>query len=293
MSTASMTGFGRAVSEQNGVRAEVEISSVNRKQFDCDLTIPAICAGFEEGIRTLVHASMSRGSVRVTIRISFLDNKSAALQQINREGVQTYVERLRQLADAACIPFSLSLSELAQQPCCFTEPDANAADCARPAIEAALHAALASHTEMRRHEGAALRTDLEKRLAAMESLRLQIAARAPLLPPLYRENLLKRIGELELKFSPDDPSIRREVALYADRCDIAEELTRLKAHFSHAVDLFNAPEPSGRKLDFLCQEMNRETNTIGSKAGDTLIAHTVVELKALIETFREQVQNLE
>ncbi|MGN0844777.1 MAG: YicC/YloC family endoribonuclease [Kiritimatiellia bacterium] len=293
MSTASMTGFGRAVSEQNGVRAEVEISSVNRKQFDCDLSIPAICAGEEEGIRTLVHASMSRGSVRVAIRIAFLDNKSAALQQVNREGVQTYVEQLRQLADAAGIPFSLSLSELAQQPCCFTDPKSDAADCARPAINAALLAAIESHAAMRRHEGSALRVDLEKRLAAMETLRLHIAARAPLLPPLYRENLLKRIGELEVKFSPDDPSIRREVALYADRCDIAEELTRLKAHFSHAVDLFNAPEPCGRKLDFLCQEMNRETNTIGSKAGDTIIAHTVVELKALIETFREQVQNLE
>ena len=289
-----MTGFGRAVSEQNGVRAEVEISSVNRKQFDCDLSIPDLCAGVEEGIRTLVHASMSRGSVRVTVRIAFPDNRYASKQRcIDPDGVRSYVDLLRQLANAAAIPFSISLSELAQQPCCFAEPEPISVECVRPAVETALHEALESHTEMRRHEGEALRADLEKRLDAMEALRLQIAARAPLLPPLHRENLLKRIGELEVKFSPDDPSVRREVALYADRCDIAEELTRLKAHFEHAIDLFNAPEPCGRKLDFLCQEMNRETNTIGSKAGDTLIAHTVVELKALIETFREQVQNLE
>ena len=127
----------------------------------------------------------------------------------------------------------------------------------------------------------------------MRALRDRIAERAPLVPAEYRDALARRVAQLGAPLAPDDPALAREVALLADRCDVAEELTRLAAHFDHATALFEAAEPAGRKLDFLAQEMHREANTIGSKASDARIASAVIDLKALVETFREQVQNLE
>ena len=272
MSCLSMTGFGRGAASEGGFRAEAELSSVNRKQFDCAVALPAGLAALEEGCRRIVGGGFTRGHAQLTVRVA----------------------QLRALAAAARVPAAISLADLARMPdllsdaAAFPDPEA-----ARPAVEAAVRAASASHRAMREREGAALRGDLRERIGRMRALRDRIAARAPLVPPAYRDALRRRVAELGAPLGPDDPSLAREIALVADRCDVSEELTRLAAHFDHAEALFDAPEPAGRKLDFLAQEMHREANTTGSKANDAEIAAAVIDLKALVETFREQVQNLE
>ena len=291
MSTLSMTGFGRATSEQNGIRAEAEIATVNRRQFDCNLSLPAGLSALEEGCRSLVHEALTRGRAQLTVRLTLPPAEQGS--RIDPAAVKAALAALRDLAAESGLPFELSLSELARMPGCLPEAPAPDPERVRPVIEDAVSGALRSLNDMRRREGETLRRDLEKRLQRMGDERAAIARRAPLVAPAHLEALRKRVAELGETLPPDDPALRREMVLYADRMDISEELTRLESHFNHAVALFDAAEPCGRKLDFLCQEMNREANTIGSKANDAEIARHVVELKTLIETFREQVQNLE
>ena len=291
MATLSMTGFGRGAAAEGGFRAEAELSSVNRKQFDCAVALPAGLAPLEERCRRLVHEGFTRGHAQLMVRVAAADASAAA---VDAAAVRDRMAQLRALAAAAGVPAEISLADLARMPdlladaAAFPDPEA-----AWPAVEAAVRAAAASHRAMREREGAALRADLEGRIGRMRALRDRIAARAPLVPAAYRDALRRRVAELGAPLAPDDPSLAREIALVADRCDVAEELTRLAAHFDHATALFDGAEPAGRKLDFLAQEMHREANTTGSKANDAEIAAAVIDLKALVETFREQVQNLE
>ena len=291
MSCLSMTGFGRGAASEGGFRAEAELSSVNRKQFDCAVALPAGLAALEEGCRRIVGGGFTRGHAQLTVRVAAEGDAAAA---VDEAAVRARMAQLLALAAAARVPAAISLADLARMPdllsdaAAFPDPEA-----ARPAVEAAVRAASASHRAMREREGAALRGDLRERIGRMRALRDRIAARAPLVPPAYRDALRRRVAELGAPLGPDDPSLAREIALVADRCDVSEELTRLAAHFDHAEALFDAPEPAGRKLDFLAQEMHREANTTGSKANDAEIAAAVIDLKALVETFREQVQNLE
>lgn len=291
MSALSMTGFGRGAAAEGGFRAEAELSSVNRKQFDCSVSLPAGLAALEERCRRLVHGGFTRGHAQLSVRVAPPDGAAAG---VDETAVRARMAQLRALAAAADVPAEISLADLARLPdvlpdeAAFPDPEA-----AWPAVEAAVRAAVASHRAMREREGAALRADLLERIARMRALRDRIAARAPAVPVAYRDALRRRVAELGAPLGPDDPSLAREIALVADRCDVAEELTRLDAHFGHAEALFAADEPAGRKLDFLAQEMHREANTTGSKANDAEIAAAVIDLKALVETFREQVQNLE
>ena len=285
-----MTGFGRGSAEIGGFRAEAELSSVNRKQFDCSASLPSGLSELEEKCRRLVAARMTRGHAQLAVRVESGSGEVA----VDGDFVRNRVASLRAIAAAAGLPAEISLADLARMPdvlsavSSFPHPEA-----AWPAVEAAVSAAAASHRAMREREGAALRRDLEGRLAALRAIRDRIAARAPRVPAAYRDALARRVAELGSPLPPDDPSLAREIALFADRCDISEELTRLAAHFDHALALFDAPEPAGRKLDFLAQEMHRESNTIGSKANDAEISAAVIDAKALVETFREQVQNVE
>lgn len=292
MATLSMTGFGRGSAVANGFRAKAELSSVNRKQFDASVALPAPLACLEDRCRTIVHGALTRGHAQLTVRVASAD--AAAAAPIDADAVRAKMAQLRALAEVADVPMDISIADLARMPELmaagnpFPDPEA-----VWPAVEGAVRAAVESHSAMRTHEGLALRADLETRISAMRALRDKIAVRAPLVPVAYRDALRRRVADLGAPLGEDDPTLAREVAVLADRCDIAEELTRLSAHFDHAIALFDGAEPSGRKLDFLAQEMNRESNTIGSKANDTDITACVIDLKALVETFREQVQNLE
>lgn len=287
-----MTGFGRGAAAEGGFRAEAEISSVNRKQFDCSVSLPAGLVALEDRCRRVVRDGFSRGHAQLSVRV---EPPAGAAAGVDEGAVRVRMAQLRALAAAAGVPPAISLADLARMPDLL--PDGSASfpdpDAAWPAVEAAVRAAVASHRAMREREGRVLRDDLLGRIARMRELRDRIAARAPAVPVAYRDALRRRVAELGSPLAPDDPSLAREIALVADRCDIAEELTRLDAHFDHAEALFDAAEPAGRKLDFLAQEMHREANTTGSKANDARIAAAVIDLKAFVETFREQVQNLE
>ncbi len=290
MSTLSMTGFGRGSEDGAGCRVQAEVSSVNRRQFDCRVALPFDDPELAERCRSQMRGKMSRGSVQISVSLERRDDADPAA--VDEERVRACAARLRATARAAGIGRDLSLSDLigALNAVQTAEPDAGKLG---PLVESAVAKALGSHDEMRRREGALLRKDLESRLDAMERIRLAVAARAPELPVERKAALAARVAELGAPVSPDDPTLAREIAFFAEHCDIAEELTRLAAHFRHARELFDAAEPCGRKLDFLAQEMNREANTIASKAQDAAVAASVIELKALIETFREQIQNLE
>ena len=283
-----MTGFGRGAATVGAYRVEAEISTVNRKQFDCAVSLPQGFAALEEDCRREAHSRISRGHVQVALRI-FTDSASSA-----SSAPAAAMSRLRALAAAAGIAFAPTLSDLLAVPGILDSLDpAPDPDQARPAALAALAAALDSLSSMRAREGAALRADLDGRLERLLKIREHIAERAPLVPAAHRDAMRRRVAELGSPLPPDDPSLAREIALLADKCDISEELTRLDAHVAHARALLEGPEPAGRKLDFLSQEMNRECNTIGSKSPDADISARVVEAKALVETFREQVQNVE
>lgn len=233
---------------------------------------------------------MSRGGVQISV--TFERSAAGGGSADDEARVRACADRLRAVARAAGVREDISLSDLLAA---LGGAGPAAPDSARfgALAERAVGKALESHSEMRRREGAMLREDLEARLGEMERIRLAVAGRAPALPAERKAALAARVAELGVPLAPDDPALAREIALFAERCDIAEELTRLSAHFAHAKALFDADEPCGRKLDFLAQEMNREANTIASKAQDAAVAASVIELKALIETFREQVQNLE
>ena len=291
MSAISMTGFGRGSAESSGVRIEVELNTVNRKQFDFSLMIPQDLASLERLCRERVNARISRGRVQCQIKVSFIGSEDVGYDV---EAIRRQAAKLAKLSELTGVPNDMGLSEMLKMPELMQSAATRLkADEVWPIIESALNAAVASLAGMRATEGAALAKDLSTRIESLEKKRLAIAELAPTVPKRYREALMRRVEELGVSLPVDDASLAREVALCADRCDISEELTRLHAHFEHFVSLFNLPEPCGRPLDFLCQEMNREVNTIGSKATDTEITRTVIDMKSGIEAVREQVQNLE
>lgn len=291
MSAISMTGFGRGSAESGGVRIEVELNTVNRKQFDFSLMIPQDLASLERLCRERVNARISRGRVQCQIKVSFIGSEDVGYDV---EAIRRQAAKLAKLSELTGVPNDMGLSEMLKMPELMQSSATRLkADEVWPIIESALNAAVASLAGMRATEGAALAKDLSTRIESLEKKRLAIAELAPTVPKRYREALMRRVEELGVSLPADDAALAREVALCADRCDISEELTRLHAHFEHFVSLFNLPEPCGRPLDFLCQEMNREVNTIGSKATDTEITRTVIDMKSGIEAVREQVQNLE
>lgn len=291
MSAISMTGFGRGSAESGGVRIEVELNTVNRKQFDFSLMIPQDLASLERLCRERVNARISRGRVQCQIKVSFIGSEDVGYDV---EAIRRQAAKLAKLSELTGVPNDMGLSEMLKMPELMQSAATRLkADEVWPIIESALNAAVASLAGMRATEGAALAKDLSTRIESLEKKRLAIAELAPTVPKRYREALMRRVEELGVSLPVDDAALAREVALCADRCDISEELTRLHAHFEHFVSLFNLPEPCGRPLDFLCQEMNREVNTIGSKATDTEITRTVIDMKSGIEAVREQVQNLE
>lgn len=291
MASISMTGFGRGEAESDGVRIEVELASVNRKQFDFSFYAPQELAVFEAFCRERVHARVTRG--RVNAKFSLMRTQDLA-SGWNVDAVRDRITQLRELAKILGVRDDVTLRDILALPD-FEGLSVRRSDEAvcRSVLEAALMAALDRLCEMRMTEGAVLATDLQARVERLRVHYEQISVYAPEVPKRYQMLLHKRIAELGVAMSVDEPALAREVAFFAERCDVTEELTRLNAHFNHFNALLKADTAHGRQLDFLCQEMNREVNTIGSKAADSAITVTVIEMKSLIETIREQVQNLE
>lgn len=285
----SMTGFGRGTRTTSQYQITVEISTVNRKQFDCSINLPRELLSFDIRLQSRLRQVLSRGAVRVNVSLvaSSVAPDTAALAHD--------ITQLKALAQAIGLPGELALRDLIANPDFFKRLNApTPTEALYTEIEATLDSAIEALQAMRAHEGKAICGDLSKRLDTLAIYQKEIATIAPEIPKLYQEALRKRIEELvpgSVTLSED--ALAKEVALCADRCDISEELTRLTAHIEHARSLLAGETSCGRSLDFLCQELFREINTCGSKCNNAPIAHTVIDFKTLLETFREQVQNLE
>ena len=292
-SMQSMTGFGRGAASADGWSATVEINSVNRKQAEVVVQSPRELNELEVPIRKAVLGVVSRGRIQVTVVIG--RSQGAAIDfSVDTELAKAFAAAFDELGDATGYPVKPAAADFLRQPGIINagNADINALE-AWHAIEPALNAALAQLAAMREREGADLKADFLTRLGVLESFAQKIAEAAPARPVRQRELLAKRLRDIGLELDPADERVAKEIALFADRCDVSEELTRLDSHFAKFREYLDATEAPGRALDFLCQELFREFNTIGSKANDAAIAQTIVEAKTELEKIREQVQNVE
>ena len=290
-----MTGRGVGAAAGRLARVEVELSSVNRKQLDVDVGLPRFLVAQESRVLETVQGRLSRGRVTGEIRVTWAEAAQAAGAKVDLGLARATVGALRAAAKKLGLPDDLQASDLLSLPGLVAlEHGKRDLDALWPTVRQALEAALAKLQAMRKKEGAALGRDLRMRLGILRKLANEIAARAPAVVAAYRANLLKRIAAaLPGSDLAADERLLKEVALFADKADVAEELVRLDSHFRQADDLLKRGGVVGRALDFLVQEMGREINTIGSKANDGEIARRVVAAKAELERFREQVQNVE
>ncbi len=291
----SMTGYGRGECARNGFKVTVELSSVNRKQSEISVVLPRELEVLEAQIRDVINRAISRGRLTARVSMHAADGKSTARVRLNVPLARAYVREFGRLAKELKLTGPLSLDLLARAPGVLeTDDSLGEAEDFWSATETALQQALATLLKMREREGAHLARDLAARVAAMRKSSAQVRKHAPQVQKRYREQLIERIKAAGVEIpGVDDERLLKEIVYFADRSDISEELTRLQSHFQQFDDCLNSREPVGRTLDFLAQEMNREINTIGSKANDSDISRAVVVLKAELEKFREQAQNVE
>lgn len=289
----SMTGYGRASDFVNGREITVEIRSVNHRYFDCTVKTGRQYGYLEDPIKKLVQTKVSRGKLDVGIQIDNTQSDDIEVV-LNRRLFEAYLHSLQEMRDTYNLRDDISASVIARYPDVFTvvahQADTN--ELTRDVIAVALNA-LDDFSRMREKEGAKMRDDIAGYTSQIESYVERISILAPQTVKAYREKLESRIRELLDGVSPDENRLLTEVAIFADRIAIDEELARLRSHIVQARSMLCSDESIGKKMDFLIQEFNREANTIGSKANDVEITKLVVEMKSVIEKMREQVQNIE
>ena len=289
----SMTGFGRGSAATDAWQASVEISAVNRKQAEVVVQAPRELNELDARIRKAVLTVVSRGRIQVSINVE-RSQGAAADFRIDPALALAFSKAFGELGRTVGYPVLPAAADFLRQPGIIAAGNSEIdAEAAWLVIEPALTAALTQLTAMRESEGSHLKADFLTRLEVLISFARKIAAEAPSRPIRQRELLTKRLRDAGLELDLTDERVAKEIALFADRCDVSEEITRLDSHFAKFREYLQATEPPGRALDFLCQELFREFNTIGSKANDAAIAQTVVEAKTELEKIREQVQNVE
>ena len=290
----SMTGFGRGEGTGPGGQCAVELSSVNRKQADVELRMPREWQPLEAGVRQLLSGVLSRGRLHGVISYETGIGATSSLR-VDHALAKEYATALAQLGAELGSPMGMTPEALLRAPGIFTVEDRKAAttESLQPMVFAAVSAALVAWDEARVREGAHLHADLSSRLAVLRSLLEQIAAEAPRVAPLHRAALHRRLEDAGLAIPLEDERLLKEIAIFADKCDISEEISRLGGHLTEFQRLMDSDTPAGRPLDFLTQEMHRELNTMGAKANHATIQHLVVAGKTEVERIREQVQNVE
>ena len=268
---------------------------MNRKQAEISVTLPRELELLEGQMRDVINRTVARGRVTARVSIHAPRGRLSARMHLNTDLARAYAKELSALARQLKLKEDVSLDQLVRAPGVFqTDEELVGEEDFWPAVETALNKALAALLKMRAREGAHLAKDLMHRIALMRRAVEHISALAPQVTGRYRAALLERVKAAGLDhITPDDERLIKEVVLFADRSDISEELTRLQSHFHQFDELTKTKEPIGRTLDFLAQEINREVNTIGSKANDAAISREVVTLKAELEKFREQAMNVE
>ena len=288
-----MTGFGRAEHASEGIIARVEIATVNRKQADIHFSLPRELGELEAGLKKTVLGVVSRGRVNISINLERASGNDESLN-LDPSRAQALEAAFIELSDILNRTVKLEASDFLRAPGVITFEDSGwDVEEARTAIEPALSTALEKLVEMRTAEGADLKTDLLVRLIILEDHAKIISVATPKVVARQRELLHNRLREADIDLDLNDERLLKEIAIFAERCDISEETTRLDSHIGRFREYLDSDEPVGRSLDFLCQEINREFNTIGSKANDSGIGQNVVGAKTELEKIREQVQNIE
>ena len=290
----SMTGYGRARQELHKRDITVEVRSVNNRYLDCAVKMPRMYTFAEDAVKKHVQQAMSRGKVDVFITV---DATAADVSKVavNRELAAQYAAALGELADlCAELDYRIAPETLARFPDVLTvTKEDEDLETVSADLCAVLDQALDAYNAMRAVEGKKLAEDIAGRLDAIERYTGQVEARSPETVAEYRAKLTARMEEVLQSTAIDEQRILTEAAIYADKVAVDEETVRLRSHVAQLRTMLESDEPMGRKMDFLIQEVNRESNTIGSKCNDVAIAEIVVGLKAEVEKMREQVQNVE
>jgi uncharacterized protein (TIGR00255 family) len=291
----SMTGFGEVVEQREGYAIAVEIRTVNSRYFKSNIRTSEGYGALESLIESVLRDTVKRGTVNCNLRIRHL--ASADDFRLNTRVLDQYIDQLQSVAAKRNLDEAIRLEPLASLPGVVEELSAEALDAASlwPIVEPTLHGAIHQLTNMRAAEGVALVADLREQCATVALCLDVIEKQAPLVGESYRKRIQDRVNEalesLNVTIEPAD--LVREVALYADRADISEEIVRLRSHLQQFAVALDLEDSAGRKMEFICQEMGRETNTIGSKANDALISQQIVEIKTALERIREQIQNVQ
>jgi uncharacterized protein (TIGR00255 family) len=289
----SMTGYGMAELERDGQRLAAEIRSVNHRYCEVSIRAPRLVALFEDQIRQLIQDRFSRGKFNLSITWSGVGETGEVLK-LNEPVADRYVALLGQLKSRYQLDGEPDVRMIASLPDIFTwEHTALSDEQTWSLVKQVVTAACDNMNAMKAREGTALARDLEQRLALVRKQLDLVSERAPLRPQEAKDRLVTRLEPLLGDVHMDPARLAQEIALLADRLDCTEECVRLSAHLDHFRALIDGEELAGRKLNFLLQEMNREANTIGSKANDSDIQHAVIIIKEEIERLREQVQNVE
>ena len=289
----SMTGFGRGKYENEGRTYNVEIKAVNHKYSDISIKLPRFLNCLEDGIRKKISANVSRG--KIDVFITFENYSSIGTEiRLNKELANTYIKELTELANETGIQNNINVMEIAKFPDVLKIDEESQEELIGKELNFAIDDALNKFIQMREIEGAKLIEDIEKRIKLIENKVEEISKYSSTLVQEYIVKLESRVKELLKTDVVDENRIAQEIVIYSDKCSIEEELTRLRSHISQFKKLIKENNsPIGKKFDFLVQEMNRETNTIGSKANCLEITNRVIDIKTEIENIREQIQNIE
>lgn len=289
----SMTGFGRAQKVLNGRDITVEIKSVNSRFFEYSSRMPRSCSFLDDKLKKLLNESISRGKVELSLSVQSIDAQDTVVES-NLEMARGYLEAIRQMSVTLGVPNDVTAMSLARMPDIFTirkaEKDEeqfwqDVREVAQQAVE--------NFLAMRAAEGVKLREDVLSRLDTLEQYVGTVEENSAVRVQKYTEKLYARLKAVLEDRTVDDARVLTEAALFADKTAVDEETVRLRSHIAQYRDMLSMASPIGKKLDFLTQELNRETNTIGSKCSDVAITRVVVEMKGEIEKIREQIQNIE
>lgn len=289
----SMTGYGKAAGEFDGQSLTVEISSVNHRYLDCSLRLPSAWVGLDPIVKQTVRKHITRGKLTINVSRKRALTSTRSVR-FDNDVAKQYLEASKELAQLIGTYETLSLNVLAQLEGVFYQEEGDEdLTAVEPVVVRVAEEALTRLNEMRAQEGKHLAEDARQRVDGLRALLADIEKRLPELRVLYEERLRARMAELSAETNLTEDRLALEVAMLAEKSDVTEEVVRLKTHFNHMTEMLDAQEPSGRRLDFLSQEIQREINTLGVKTRDGNVAKIVLEMKAELEKIREQIQNIE
>lgn len=289
----SMTGYGRAKCEFNSREYIIEIKSVNNRYHDISIKIPKNISFLEEKVKQKLTNAVSRGKIEVFITFNNYSEKGKNIR-INSELAKKYIQEIKKISADTENVQAINIQEILKLPDVLNiQLEQEEEETIWNELEQTLTDAINNFIAMREKEGSKIKEDLENRITFIETMVKNISEISVNLVNDYIQKLEKRINEILQTNSVDETRLAQEVVIYSDKCSIEEELTRLKSHIIQFNDLLNSTTANGKKIDFLIQEMNRETNTIGSKANNLKITNYVIDIKTELENIREQIQNVE